>query len=301
MKIIHLSLQLLSSTLALALIVCVEGSSRPAGIASTVAQFPDSRVKQQDMTSTNNSTKIDIVFSDIDGTLIHYPKSLSAYLQRKATSGICLLPASSTGMVGVISSKSLQLIGEIRQSGAIFVLVSGMRSSTLLKRLPYLPKADAYCCEAGGRIFYPTQLQSIATYRVFPETFSGAASKDTQPFSLIEDMKWRNRMEQLSAAGVDGFFGKELYSRDNNDSKEISFNERQGILWDFARSLSRKGFTIDATGYCTCFRINRKQQEDSTLFDLLLTSCIKVPPGIAFSTNLGCVDFYPTHSGKKNW
>jgi hypothetical protein len=34
-------------------------------------------------------------------------------------------------------------------------LISGARLSTLLMRLPYLPAADAYVCENGGRIFYP--------------------------------------------------------------------------------------------------------------------------------------------------
>ena len=30
-----------------------------------------------------------------------------------------------------------------------------MRTSTLNKRIPYLPHADADCCETGGRFFYP--------------------------------------------------------------------------------------------------------------------------------------------------
>lgn len=286
--------------------ICVEGGSisRSAGevINWISAQLSHSRVKHNmPWTNISQRTNVDIVFSDLDGTLIHYPKNLTSFLQRNVTGDICVLPSSSTGMVGVISAKSLKLVREIRTSGAIFVLVSGMRSSTLLKRLPYLPKADAYCCEAGGRIFYPTLPQSIATFRVFPKRFHEASSEDMQPFSLVEDMEWREQMEQESAAGIDGFIGKEVNFRDGQNVEEISISERKGFLWDFARFLLEKGFTVDAAGYCTCFRVNRNQQSDAALFDALINSDIKVPSGLAFSTNLGCIDFYPTLSGKKNW
>ena len=33
--------------------------------------------------------------------------------------------------------------------------MTGARTSTLLQRLPFLPAADAYASENGGRIFYP--------------------------------------------------------------------------------------------------------------------------------------------------
>lgn len=302
MEIGRLSVELLLFTILVTIFelhLGVEGSSRPAVVANNrhTAEASHWRI-EKDMTSTKISAKLDIVFSDLDGTLIHYPKILDDFLERNMTGDIVLLPSSSTGMVGVISAKSLQLIREIRRSGAIFVLVSGMRSSTLLKRLPYLPKADVYCCEAGGRIFYPAQLQSIDTYRVFPKAFNGAVSDDMEPFSLIEDMEWRKRIEQTSAAGMDGFIGSEL---NGNSDKEILFNDRKGCLWDFARSLVGRGFTIDAVGYCTCFRVNKSHQKHSSLFDTLLTSSIKVPSELAFSSNLGCVDFYPTISGKKKW
>lgn len=299
MKIGHLSLQSIFLIAASGLNACVE-----AGVAShcDFVQVSRSRVKQ-DMTSSKslNSTIVNIVFSDLDGTLIHYPKNIVDFLHRKKTDDVCVLPSSSTGMVGVISSKSLQLIREIRQSGAIFVMVSGMRSSTLLKRLPYLPKADVYCCEAGGRIFYPTQMQSMASYRVLPKAFSGADPKDLQPFSIIEDMEWRGQVEQMSAAGSDGFVGNELNSRASINGKEISCSERKGYLWDYSRSLLERGFIVDAKGYSTCFRVNRNQQDKSALFDTLLPNCTKVPSGLSSSINLGCIDFYPTLSGKKNW
>ncbi len=68
------------------------------------------------------------------------------------------LPPSKTGQRGVISSKTLQLCQKLRHRGMPFVLVSGMRSTTLFQRLPYLPRADAYVSESGGRIFYPVDI-----------------------------------------------------------------------------------------------------------------------------------------------
>ena len=285
---------------AAALNICAEGVMRPVRETNNrVIDHTHSRPKT-DMTSTNSSN-INIVFSDLDGTLIHYPRNIDKYTKREIAKDICLLPASSTGMVGVISAKSLQLIREIRQTGTLFVLVSGMRSSTLLKRLPYLPKADAYCCEDGGRIFYPTQLQPLESFGVNPNQFLGATAEDMHPFSLVEDMEWRKRMEQDSAAGTDGYFGNELNPLHGKSGKEIPISERRGCLWDFSSSLLEKGFTIDSVGYCTCFRVNKKQQSDSSLFDTLMHGHIDIPAGLASSTNLGCIDFYPGLSGKKNW
>lgn len=52
------------------------------------------------------------------------------------------------------------------------VLLTGARTATLLQRLPYLPAADAYVAENGGRIFYPDQTLPTA-------------------MPLAEDAKWR--------------------------------------------------------------------------------------------------------------
>ena len=52
------------------------------------------------------------------------------------------------------------------------VLITGARTSTLLTRLPFLPAADAYVAENGGRIFYPDTTLPTA-------------------MPLAEDTKWR--------------------------------------------------------------------------------------------------------------
>ena len=59
------------------------------------------------------------------------------------------------------------------------VLVSGARAQTLLQRLPFLPAADAYVCENGGRIFYPHGPLPTA-------------------LPLQEDMGWRKQLNEWS-------------------------------------------------------------------------------------------------------
>jgi hypothetical protein len=243
--------------------------------------------------------RIDIVFSDLDGTLIHYPADIDGFLSNKNVTDIILLPPSSTGMVGVMSTATIHLIRDIRRTGVKFVLVSGMRASTLLKRMPFLPKADAYCCEAGGRIFYPTKA-SFGACTVQPSAFSGCVATDLDPFSLVEDLAWRKRIEQIDAAGTDGFVGNELPP--SPICGDIPISRRESRLWAFAQLLAEKGFVVDAKGYSTCFRLNRTQQASSAEFERLLDFVsTNLPSGLSTSTNLGCVDVYPRFSGKKNW
>jgi len=235
------------------------------------------------------------VFSDLDGTLVHYPKKIP---KGERGNAILKVPPSATGMRGVISSKTLSLIQDIRKKGAKFVLVSGMRTSTFLNRLPYLPRADAYCTEGGGRIFYPVE-QDEKDFVVQPEKYDGCTPEDLEPFSLVEDMEWRREMETIT-----GKYGlSDLKELAANPSKVPPLNERDGLLWDYARLLTSKGYKIDATGYSACFRVNYKHQEKMTKaeFAALTNGEIKPFDGLGSSINLSCVDFFPVSSGKKNW
>mmetsp|Transcript_7856 Transcript_7856/g.11322 ORF Transcript_7856/g.11322 Transcript_7856/m.11322 type:complete len:389 (-) Transcript_7856:103-1269(-) len=242
---------------------------------------------------------IQVIFSDVDGTLVHYPEDAEKH---KGIPGnrILALPPSSTGMRGIISSRTLTQCQSLRQYGKKLVIISGMRTATLLKRLPYLPRSDAYCAEAGGRIFYPTPIDADYTGPVIKlEPCDGASPKDLTPFGIVEDLNWRARMERIEAAGVDGFVGMELA---NSDQDSIPVSERRGLLWDWAGALVSKGYVLDTKGYSTCFRVNRKHQtvvsEDD--FEALSSDKILLSEGISTSVNLGCVDFYPSESGKKN-
>lgn len=257
--------------------------------------------------ANNTSTKspLNFVFSDVDGTLVHYPDATT----QKDDIDILYLPPSSTGMRGIISAKTLQLCQTIRKDyNAKLILVSGMRTSTLLKRLPYLPKADAYASEAGGRIFYPeTDLSEYNGTVITPVNFTGSSESDLSPFGLKEDLDWRNELSKEHAAGIDGYVGDAMVDflcQNKEDNEIIPISLREGALWNFAKSLESEGFILDYKGYSCCFRVNRKQQNNERIssddFDSLsLRDVTKM--GLATSVNLGCIDFYPKCSGKKNW
>ncbi|CAJ1941091.1 unnamed protein product [Cylindrotheca closterium] len=234
-----------------------------------------------------------LVFSDLDGTLIHYPE----YLPDNDES-LLKLPPSSTGMRGVVSSETLKLTQDLRTQGKKFVLVSGMRTTTLLNRLPYLPKADAYCSEAGGRIFYPTDKLTEGCFQVDPKTFEGATKEDLKPFGIVEDMDWRREMEKYT-----GEFDLDGSSFENIESFESTPAEnRVGGLWDYARDLQKKGYVIDIRGYSSCFRLNKMKQTQISDkdFQRLINKKVLAKNGLATSVNLSCIDIYPAISGKKN-
>jgi hypothetical protein len=170
-----------------------------------------------------------------------------------------------------------------------------------VKRLPYLPRADAYATEAGGRIFYPTDdLSEDGVYEVKPVKYDDAELDDLKPFGLVEDLEWRKQLEEQA-----GNFPSLPLSDLAADSKNLppDLNERDGLLWDFARLLTSKGYVLDLKGYSACFRVNKKQQtfESDEEFEALLRGDIKPFEGLATSVNLSCIDFYPALSGKKNW
>ena len=129
-----------------------------------------------------------------------------------------------------------------------------------------------------------------------PVAFDGANQGDLAPFGIVEDMDWRRRIER--EAGTEGYEVDGLGS-----DALVPVAERKGLLWSFARDLAAKGYVLDTNGYSTCFRVNRKQQTKVTdeEFEALLFRKVTLPEGLATSTNLGCVDYYPAESGKKKW
>lgn len=259
-------------------------------------------------TSVSKNMGIDIVFSDVDGTLVHYEKNPTT--DNSEDNALLHLPASTTGMRGVISTKTIQLVAELRKNNIKFVLVSGMRTSTLIKRLPFLPRADAYASEAGGRIFYPKTANGRNgdgnRITIIPEYVDGMSQNYLEPFTLEEDVEWRRRMSLEHAAGSDGYAGdalEEMKANGDNVSAFIPIEKRSGALWEFARRLLKKGFVLDTKGYSSCFRVNLKQQNSKFISDddfTQLSSYNVSEMGLGSSVNLGCVDFYPIGSGKKN-
>ena len=285
--------------ISLAAIIC---SKVAVGTSATSSNCP---MKTETATSSGTDDEsIRLCFSDVDGTLVHYPADAphrdsdddENSSGSSNSNSLIFLPPSSTGMRGIISSRTLRLAQHLRSEGCVrLILVSGMRGTTLLKRLPFLPRADAYACDAGGRIFYSVDCSDSdwGDYDgpiIQPVEYEGASSKDLEPFGIVEDEEWRGRMQNIDAAGEDGY------------DDEISPEKRRGSLWDFARTLQSQGFVLDFKGYSTCFRVNRKQQMENVVDDAKFASLMELipPDGLASSVNLGCVDFYPSISGKRN-
>lgn len=79
---------------------------------------------------------------------------------------------STNVMQGVISIKTLTELDRMRKGGVKLVLITGARLATLLMRMAFLPAADAYVCENGGRIYYPNSSLAVA-------------------LSIAEDLDWR--------------------------------------------------------------------------------------------------------------
>jgi hydroxymethylpyrimidine pyrophosphatase-like HAD family hydrolase len=264
-----------------------------------------------------------IVFSDVDGTLAHYPSNLEQEADGDGNgdgNGLIILPPSKTGTRGVLSKRTLELCHALRRGSVAssspshadspqrqsrqtpLVLISGMRTTTLFQRLPYLPKADAYVSESGGRIFYPVPIddESKATHptgaveNLVIQPITTSDSPKSSSFTLVEDLEWRAQISDIHAAGPDGF-----------DYNDIPIDQRKGKLWDYGRQLTKQGYKLDTLGYATAFRINRKMQSGELLdnFDEFIKQCINsenMPNELGCSTNLGCVDVYPIMSGKKN-
>ena len=258
-------------------------------------------------TSNNQGMLRLIVFSDVDGTIAHYPKHLqinSSDLPNDDNSKLIYLPASKTGTRGVLSKRTFELCHTLRHGSKSnnfrqtpLVLISGMRTTTLFQRLPYLPKADAYVSESGGRIYYPVPIDELddteqdgIVENLVLKSIVNLDQVDERPFALKEDLNWRKQISEINAAGLDGF-------------QNTPINERTGKLWEYASHLMKRGYVLDTQGYATAFRINRKMQSGETFdnFDQFILNCRdEVPMDLGCSTNLGCIDVYPIMSGKKN-
>jgi len=216
-----------------------------------------------------------LIFSDIDGTLVHIADDkLQRYgtlsedgrvfhLAEDSTGPVAVrpLPVSSTGTVAFISEKTLKLVAELRKKGHIFVLISGARSSTFMERLPYLPAADAYVMENGGRIFLPSHPSNTAA-------------------PIVEDLVWRQH--HVAAPIV---------------LESVAPQERPGALWELYKKLQQEGWACDANKYSTDFRVSLKKSHGKTAADLEKV-ILNLPSQLTSSFNLGSADFYPSTSGK---
>mmetsp|Transcript_7102 Transcript_7102/g.15306 ORF Transcript_7102/g.15306 Transcript_7102/m.15306 type:complete len:339 (+) Transcript_7102:50-1066(+) len=219
-----------------------------------------------------------VIFSDIDGTLAHYPYQLDGIAEvvpheknktatlRYITHGdiemeVLALPSSKHGPA-YISKRTIELVKELRSKGVLFVLMTAARASTYIERRKILPAADWEVFENGGRIWK-----------------DGAVDPD-----------WASKMKEVT-----GFDGK--------SPKEEKLENRPEQLWEFCRELQEQGWKIDTAGYETEFRVevsidwqasNSVDRWEREVVPLL--SEIK----LGHSLNLGMVDVFPRMSGKAN-
>lgn len=171
-----------------------------------------------------------------------------------ALPGVLPLPSSATGRKAVISVETLKLAAKVRSSGAKLVLVSGTRYSTLVNRLPFLPRADAYVIENGGRILYPKKHAAPPAGGDGDGEPSGKAAAGEEKeesavgdptltahaaSALEEDLKWRETMESATGPA-------------SQDAKAPE--DREGPLWDLYRKAVAEGFEVDTNTYYTMIR-----------------------------------------------
>jgi hypothetical protein len=348
-------------------IIMSASTSVPDVLISPVSPTPDTTLETNTLTldasaPAQSTSRIHIVFSDVDGTLAHYPKTLptssadnSGDESNNDPDSLVYLPPSATGMRGILSARTLRQCRAIRATGTRLVLISGMRTSTLLQRIPFLPRAHVYVCEAGGRVYRvvddgdnsrkrkhydaETSLEkqkesnnnnnNSEHIRITPEPFAGATPADLEPFTLVEDQDWRRRMEpHVGTTGYAIMEGTEKVmtvtqvapvlpspkekpsftaaTTTNTDTAIADTTPpSKSILWAYADSLEAMGLKLDTKGYATCFRINRKHQTETgtELMDRFMSHReeMMLPEDLATSVNLGCIDVYPSISGKKNW
>lgn len=225
-----------------------------------------------------------LVFSDVDGTLVHYEDVLQLVGKwsdevnfkdgthlfvdgRGLMHSMLKLPASTTGRQGAISTRTLELVHELRCNGTMpvgFVLISGARTSTMLQRLAYLPTCDAFVTENGGRIFF-RQVEH---------------RKTAAPY--VEDLAWlHSHQDAIGSVG----------------EASLPPEKREGPLWEVYRQLHSLGWKLDVSGYLTSFRVAATQGEDP---EAQLEALIRDYGGgvIQYSSNLGLYDVYPCSSGK---
>ena len=173
------------------------------------------------------------------------------------------LPESTSGSVGYISLRTLELFEAIRAMGVKVVVISGCRYRTLMERLPFIPKADAYVCESGGRIFYNKQLDGV----------------------LCEDLGWKAKMK----TGLSELKHCNTCIQNRMESHPTAIHLK-----------------VDDRSYTTAFRV-RQNPSAPLPRALTLRNCVEgilerggFNPHLSMAVNLGCVDVYPKSSGKKN-
>lgn len=233
------------------------------------------------MASPEEFNRVKVVFSDLDGTLVHYPREFAEYASvvsedearqraviRYDVTGEereCVILPSLTGGKSYMSLATVKLIERLRDMGVIFVIITGARTSTYIQRRSLLPAADYEFFENGGR-----KLANGVPDPDWTENF-------TAEIGPVEDK--------------DQLVPKILQHPD----------ERKGSLWELYAKMTAEGWSTDARNYLTLFRVNVAKTEGKTVDDFArYTDSELSSRNLAKAFNLGKADIYPAGSGKAN-
>lgn len=223
---------------------------------------------------------MEVLFSDLDGTLVHYPKEFNEYAEIIAeddannTATIkykhtgeereCVVLSSLTGGKAYLSKRTIQLVGDLRNLGVCFVIISGARTSTYLNRGPFLPNADFEFFENGGRKLHRGQLDPTWT-----DQFSDQIGRIDDRIKILPELP--------------------------------APQNREGTLWNLYTELLQEGWKLDARDYTTNFRVDvAKTVGKSAEHYERQVRPLLAERGLSTSFNLGKADIYPAASGKAN-
>uniref|UniRef100_A0A7S2CXT3 Sucrose phosphatase-like domain-containing protein n=1 Tax=Haptolina brevifila TaxID=156173 RepID=A0A7S2CXT3_9EUKA len=225
-----------------------------------------------DIVSSERPRRLKAIFSDLDGTLVHFPAWFEEHGSRVVSSDEtkkravvespngerrdCRMLPSSTMGPGLVSERTAELVDSLRAEGVLFVVVTAARKSTLLERWPLLPACDARVCETGSRVYLGDALDG---------TFSARFEHITGPLD-----------------------------------RELDVEARPEPLWKFFRSLQVvPNLKCDSRSYYGCFRADTKG-DAATEEALRAHIAAHLPEDVDWAMNLGKFDFFPAASGKGN-
>ncbi|KAF6000388.1 hypothetical protein F1559_000470 [Cyanidiococcus yangmingshanensis] len=268
------------------------------------------------------------LFSDIDGTLVHYRDQLDASVKvepdledRGRVNLIydtvprivvpCRVLPTLTSGCGYLSERTVALIDALRAHSVFVALLTGARSSTLYRRLSLLPQVDAIAWENGGRLVWRAESAYVEDrgWAHLLEQWTGP-----HPFYPSDESLVSSNATTKKAAGVP-----------SSDTEPADASAIDAPLWRAATQLSTSGWVLDTRAYYTAFRVdvaaslqrggmewcrNAGESSDGARHDPLSEQTIHcaakeiraqvTPLGLQMALNLGKADVFPLCSGKRN-
>lgn len=235
------------------------------------------------------------IFSDLDGTLVHFEQWFAKHGVRvidaasgaDSTRGVVendtgerrecrVLPKATMGP-GFVSDRTISLVDRLRERGVTFVIITAARKSTLLERMPQLPRADVYVGECGTRIYYGNERELDTEWESRFVAISGpletTLSPDERPQPLWQlYRRMREAGLRVDARSYFGCFRVEASSasdcmlvdsiRAELDPTQISCSWNLGKI-DFYPACCGKG---NAVKYLQA-KLGLRKEESAALFD----------------------------------